>query len=92
MFVDKYTTITTTAIWNGLTYREEQAQPTLPLMLPAASVMETPQNVPQNNHPAPSQTDQTSSYSTFGFQRTDYYLRPRHNRFISFANTDFEMD
>ena len=60
-------------------------------MLQAASVMETPQNVPWSNHPAPSQTDQTPSYSAFGFQKTDYDLRPRHNRFVSFADTDFEM-
>ena len=77
--------------WNELPYGEEQAQPTLPSKLPAASVMETPQNVPWNNHSAPSQTDQTPLYSAFGFQRTDYDLQPRHNRFISFADTDFKI-
>ena len=77
--------------WNELPYKEKQIQPTLPPMLPEASVMETPQNVPWSNHPAPSQADQTPSYSAFGFQRTDYDLRPRNNRFISFADTDFEM-
>ena len=60
-------------------------------MLPAASVLETPQNVQWKNHPAHSQTDQTPSYSAVGFQRTDYDLRSGHNRFISFADTDFEM-
>ena len=39
------------SIWNKLLYKEEQAQPTLPPMLPAASVMETPQNVPWSSHP-----------------------------------------
>ena len=43
------------------------------------------------NHSASSQTDQTPSYSAFGFQGTDNDLRPLHNRFISFADTDFEM-
>ena len=60
-------------------------------MLPAASVVETPQNVPWTNHPAPSQTDQTPLYSVLGCQRTDYALRPQHNRFVSFADTDYEM-
>ena len=46
-------------------------------------------NVPWSNHPVPSQRDQTPSYGAFGFQRTDYDLRPRHNRFISFADTNF---
>ena len=31
------------SIWNELPYKEEQAEPTLPSMLPAVSVMETPQ-------------------------------------------------
>ena len=78
-------------IWNELPYKEEQPQPILPPMLQAASVMETPQNVPWSNYPTPSQMDQTPSYSAFGFQRTDHDLRPWHNRFISFADTNFEM-
>ena len=53
--------------------------------------MEAPHDVPWSNYLVPSQTDQTPSYSAFGFQRTDYDLRPQHNRFISFADTDFEM-
>ena len=80
------------SIWNELPYREEQAQRILPPMLPAASVLETPQNGPWSNHPAPSQTDQIPSYSAFEFQRTDYDLRPRDNSVISFADTDLEMD
>ena len=64
-------------------------------MLPAALVMETSQNVPWTNHPTPTPTptlsDRTPSYDTFGFQRTNYDLRPRHNRFISIAESDFEM-
>ena len=66
------------SIWNESLHKEEQAQFILPAMPPAASVMETPQNVPWSNHPAPSQTDQTSSYSAFEFHRTD-------------TDTDFEM-
>ena len=34
------------SLWKKLPYRERQAHSTLPPMLPAASVMETPQNVP----------------------------------------------
>ena len=60
-------------------------------MLSAASVMETPQNGPWANHPTPSPSDRTPSYGAFRFQRTDYDLRPRHDRFISFADGDFEM-
>ena len=82
---------TVDSIWKELPYKEEHTQPISPPMLPAASVMETPQNVPWSNHPVPSQTDRTPLYSAFGFQRTDYDLRPRHNKFISFADTDFEM-
>ena len=63
------------SIWNELSYRKEQAQPTLSPMLPAPSVMENLQNVPWSKHPAPSQTDQTPSYSESGFQRTDYDFR-----------------
>ena len=79
------------SIWNELPHREDQAHPTLPPMLQGASVMETPRNVPWSNHPAPSLKDQTPSYSAFGFQRTYYGWRPRHNMFISPADTDFEM-
>ena len=78
-------------LWNELTFREEQSQPTLPLMLSANSVMETPPNVPWTNHPSPSLSDRTPSYRTFEFQRTDHNLLKRHNRFISFADNDFEM-
>ena len=42
------------SIWNELPYREEKAQPILPPMLPAASLMETPQNVPWGSHPVSS--------------------------------------
>ena len=79
------------SLWNELPNRDEQAKSTLPPMLPAASVMETPQNVPWTNHPTPSLSDRTPSYDAFGFQRTDNDLRLRHNRFISFADSDFEM-
>ena len=89
------------SIGDELPYKEEQTQPTSPPVLPAVSVMKTPQNVSWSNYPAIityqlaiinyPQTNQTSSYSAFGFQRTDYDLRPRHNKFISFADTDFEM-
>ena len=34
------------SLWKELPHKEEQGRPTLPPMLPAASVMETPQNVP----------------------------------------------
>ena len=40
------------SMWNELPYKEEQTQPTFPLMLSTASVMDTPQNVPWSNHPA----------------------------------------
>ena len=53
--------------------------------------METPQNVPWTNHPTPSLSDRTPSYSAFRFQRIDYDLRPRHNGHISFADSDFEV-
>ena len=78
-------------LWNKLPYKEEEAKPTLPPMLPAASVIDTPQNVPWTNYPTPSLSDRTPSYGAFRFQRTDYDLQPRHNRFISFADSDFEM-
>ena len=74
-----------------ITLQKEQAKPTLPPMLPAASVMATPQNLPWANHSTPSLSDRTPSYGAFGFQRADYDLRQRHNRFISFAVSDFEM-
>ena len=77
---------------NELPYSEEQVAPALPPILPTASVMETPQNVPCTNHPTSLQSDQTPSDSAFGFQRTDYYLRPRHNRLISFSDNNFELD
>ena len=51
-------------------------KPTLSPMLPAASVIETPQNILWTNHPTPSQSDGTLSYGAFGFQRTDYDLQP----------------
>ena len=36
-------------------------------------------------------TDRTPSNSEFRFPRTGYDLRPRQNRFILFANNNFEM-
>ena len=77
------------SLWNELPYREEPEKPTLLPMLPTASVMETPENAPWTSHPTPSLSDQTPSYRAFRFQRTDYDLRPRRNRFISFADSDF---
>ena len=79
------------SLWNELPYKEEQAKPTLLPVPLAASVMETPRNVPCTNNPASSLSDRTTSYCTFGFQRTYYDLLPRPNRLISFADIDFEM-
>ena len=73
---------TENSLWSELLYREGQAEPTLPPILRAASVMVTPQNVQWTDHRSPSQFDRTPSYSAFVFQRKHYYFQPRYNRLI----------